>query len=145
MATQTTNPTAQKLLELERQYWQALKDRDAGTAMRLSDDPCIVAGAQGVTSMDRATLGKMMSSATYRLREFKLSDEQVKLLGDDVAIVAYKVREELDVEGQPLTLEATDTSTWVKRNGSWVCTLHTEALSGDPFGRDRVKKQGPIA
>jgi hypothetical protein len=25
----------------------------------------------------------------------------------------------------------------VKRNGDWVCALHTESLAGDPYGRDR--------
>jgi len=47
------------------------------------------------------------------------------------------VRELLTVEGKPVTLEAADSSTWVLRDGNWVCTLHTEALAGDPFGRDK--------
>jgi hypothetical protein len=25
----------------------------------------------------------------------------------------------------------------VRRNGQWVCALHTESMLGDPFGRDR--------
>ena len=33
--------------------------------------------------------------------------------------------------------DAADASTWVRRNGRWVCALHTESLKGDPFGRDR--------
>lgn len=62
---------------------------------------------------------------------------QVLLLRDDVAVVAYRVREELTVDGKPVTLEAADSSTRVRRNGCWVCSLHTEAITGDPFGRDR--------
>jgi len=61
----------------------------------------------------------------------------VRVLSEDVAILAYKVKEVMTVEGKPLTLEATDSSTWVRRDGNWVCALHTEALIGDPFGRDR--------
>ena len=56
---------------------------------------------------------------------------------DDVGVVAYKVKEHLTVDGQPLTLEAADSSTWVRRDGEWVCALHTEAIAGDPFGRDK--------
>jgi len=26
----------------------------------------------------------------------------------------------------------------VRRDGRWRCVLHTEALAGDPFGRDRA-------
>lgn len=50
---------------------------------------------------------------------------------------SYRVHEELTVDGKPVTLDAADASTWVRRNGRWVCALHTEAISGDPFGRDR--------
>jgi len=44
----TKTPIEQELLALEKQYWQAIKDKDADAAMRLSDDPCIVTGAQRV-------------------------------------------------------------------------------------------------
>jgi hypothetical protein len=53
-----------------------------------------------------------------------------------LAIVAYQVHEELTVDGKPVTLDAADSSTWVRRNGRWLCALHTEAIAGDPFGRD---------
>ena len=56
-------------------------------------------------------------------------------VSEDSAIVAYKVKESLIVEGRPLTLEAADSSTWVRTNGRWLCALHTEAIAGDPFGR----------
>jgi hypothetical protein len=62
---------------------------------------------------------------------------QVRAVTDDVAVVAYKVKEQLTVEGKPLTFEAADASTWVRRDGRWMCALHTEAIIGDPFGRDR--------
>jgi uncharacterized protein (TIGR02246 family) len=127
-----------ELLELEKRYWQAIKDRDVDAAMRLTDDPCIVTGAQGVGRIDRQTLAAMLKAAPYTLHRFEVKDDaQVRLLRDDVAIVAYTVREELTVEGKPVTLEAADSSTWVRRDGAWLCALHTEAIAGDPFGRDR--------
>jgi hypothetical protein len=45
-----------ELLELENQYWQAIKDKDVDAAIRLSDDPCIVTGAQGVARIDARTM-----------------------------------------------------------------------------------------
>lgn len=134
----TTQTLEAELLGLERRYWQALKDKDAETAMQLTDDPCIVTGAQGVHALDRKTIGAMMKAATYTLHRFEIRDgAQVRLLRDDVAIVAYEVHEELTVNGQPIALDASDASTWVRRNGRWLCALHTEAITGDPFGRDR--------
>jgi hypothetical protein len=134
-----TTSVTKELLNLENQYWQAIKDKDVDAAMRLTDETCIVAGAQGVASIDRESFAGMLDSAQYTLEEFKVGDDaQVRMLSDDVAIVAYKVHEELTVDGQPVTVDASDASTWVRRDGQWVCALHTEALTGDPFGRDRA-------
>src|SRR5882672_12955456 len=134
MATKTIE---KELLALEKQYWQAIKDKDVDVAMSLTDDPCIVSGAQGVGSIPRGAFEKMMKNATYNLEEFKLDEDvKVRLLSDDVAIVAYKVHEKLTVDGKPVTLDAADASTWIRRDGQWLCALHTESIAGDPYGRD---------
>jgi ketosteroid isomerase-like protein len=126
-----------ELLELEQRFWQALKDEDIETALALTDEPCVVMGPQGVASIDKQAFRMMMQSAPYKLNRFQLGDAQVRMLSDDVGIVAYPVHEEFVIDGQQLSLDALDSSTWVRRNGRWVCALHTEALKGDPFGRDR--------
>jgi len=137
MATSTVE---KELIGLEHQYWQAIKDGDFNAALRLTDEPCVVAGAQGVAEIDKASFEKMMRAATYTLESFRLgNDIKVRMLSDDVAIVAYTVHEKLTVDGKPVTLEAADASTWIRRGDSWRCALHTESLHGDPFGRDRKK------
>jgi hypothetical protein len=134
----------EELVALERQYWQALKDRDYQVAERLTDDQCIVTGPQGVGRIDKKTIVEMMQNAPYTVEDYKLdNDFQIRMIGNDVAILAYKVHEELTVEGKPVTLDAAESSTWIRRNGSWVCALHTEALTGDPFGRDRKPSDKP--
>jgi uncharacterized protein (TIGR02246 family) len=123
---------------LERQYWQALKDKDVDAALALTDEPCIVAGAQGVGLLDHRTYVDMMENATWTIVDFDIADDvQVRVLGDDTAILAYKVHEELMVDGEQVSFDAADTSTWVRRDGRWLCAMHTESLAGDPFGRDR--------
>lgn len=129
----------QELLDLEKQYWRAIQEGDADTAVRLSDNPCIITGAQGVGRIDTQALAGMMKSAKYTLHDFIIGDDaEVRLLGDEVAVLAYNVHEELTVEGKPVTIDAADASTWVRRDGRWVCAMHSESLKGDPFGRDRV-------
>ena len=132
--------TEKDLLKLERQYWQAVKERDVAAAMRLTDDPCIVAGASGVGRIDHKSFERIMSNATYELHDFDVKDPEVRMIGDDVAILAYKVHENLTVDGKPVSLDAADASIWVRRNGKWLCALHTESVLGDPYGRDRNKK-----
>ncbi len=132
-----TKTVEKELLELETQYWQALKDKDGDAALRLTDEPVIIAGAQGVGRVDKRALAAMMDAAPYALEAFELRDAEVRMLRDDVAIVAYEVRERLVIDGKPVTFDAADSSTWVRRDGKWVCALHTESILGDPFGRDR--------
>lgn len=136
MSTVQTNLEKQ-LEDLERDYWQAIKDQNVQETLRLTDNPCIVAGAQGVASVDHATFEKMAKESTWKLLDFELDDVKVRFLTDDVAIIAYKVREDMLVEGKEVTLNAADSSTWVKRHGRWLCALHTESAAGDPFGRDK--------
>lgn len=128
----------QELIELEQRFWRAMKERDVETAMDLTDFPCIVAGSQGVMTVDQPAFEKMMRGATYTIRSAELDDAQVRQVSDDVAVVAYKVHEELEVDGKPVSFDAHDSSTWVRRDGRWRCAQHSESLKGDPFGRDRT-------
>jgi ketosteroid isomerase-like protein len=127
-----------QVLSLEKRYWTALREKDTEAALELTCDPCIVAGASGVSQVDHKAFAKMMDSAPWSLESFELDDVKVRMVADDVAIVAYTVKESLTVDGKPLELEAADASTWIRSDGIWKCALHTEAISGDPFGRDRA-------
>lgn len=136
MATQTIEA---EVLELERRFWQALKDMDVETAASLTAEPCLVAGAQGASLIDRKAFREMMTSADYTLDRFELKDgAQVRQLGDDVAVIGYEAHEELTVDGKPVAMDVVETSVWVRSDGHWLCAAHTEAIRGDPFGRDRA-------
>ena len=128
-----------ELLDLENQFWQCMKDKDVDKALEMTNDPVIVTGAQGVAAIDKKTFARLMETGTWELHDFDIRDVQVQQISDDVAIIGYKVREKLTVDGKPLTMDAADASTWVKKDGRWVCALHTESVAGDPYGRDRKK------
>lgn len=134
-----TDAIQSEILGLEKKYWQAMKDNDQETILKLTDDPCIVTGPQGVMKFSKEDFSKMMNSPqSYKLKDFKfVGDHQVQVLGDDIAVIAYRVNEKLDVDGEPIYLEVAESSTWRRKDGQWVCSLHTEAIAGDPFGRDR--------
>ena len=135
-----TSATMEKeLLDLEKQYWEAIKTKDARVAGRLSDEPCVVVGPQGAASIDRRSLEGMIKDSSYELKSYTFDPKsiQFRAIGNDSAVLAYKVTEELVVEGKPTKLEAFDASMWTRKDGNWVCTLHTESIAGDSFGRDR--------
>lgn len=125
------------VVDAERAYWQSIQDKDAQMAWRLTDEACLLVGSQGVRRVERETFTRMLESSDWMLQRFELSDVDVRMVGPDVAVIGYKVHEELTVEGKPVSLDAADASTWIRRGDGWVCTLHTESILGDPFGRDR--------
>ena len=107
----------EELVTLEKQFWQAMVDRDIDAALKLTNDPCIVAG-QGVSRISKEKFGEMMKTGDWTLHKFELRDVEVKQLTDDVAIIGYKVREELTVGGEPVVMEAADASTWSARTAT---------------------------
>ncbi len=125
----------EEILALERRYWDAVRDKDAQTATSLTDDSCTVVGAQGVHTVTREALAQMMEHPSCELRRFSLDDMHVEQISDDVVSVAYKVSEELTVDGEVITMQACDSSVWTRRDGQWRCVLHTETPQGDPYGR----------
>ena len=134
MASKTMEKT---LLGLEKKYWDAMKAKDVDTALELTADPCVITGASGVGRIDPKSYEQMMRNATWSIENYEIGDDaRVEMLGRNAAIVAYTVHEDLTVDGEPVSFDAADTSTWVRRNGGWVCASHTESLLGDPFGRD---------
>jgi hypothetical protein len=135
-----TNGREGELLELERQFWNTMKTKDGRTAGRMTDDGCIVVGAQGVSAIDPRIMEKLMADGQWDLEQYNFDEKnvQVRFVTDDVAIVAYKVSERVVVDGETRSIDANDSSVWVRRGGEWLCALHTESLSGDPFGRDKA-------
>jgi hypothetical protein len=132
--------TDQELLTLERDYWEAVKDRDARTVGRLTAEDCTIAGARGVSAVDAREMGKLIEAATHRIIDYRIDPKTTRIthLSDDVVAIAYGIHEELEVDGKPVRLDAFDVSIWKKSATGWSCVLHTESIAGDPFGRDRV-------
>ena len=58
------------------------------------------------------------------------TDPEVRLLNDDTAAVGYGVRSEMRVNGEDSTLEAVDTSTWLRKDGRWRCVVNPVRLQG---------------
>jgi hypothetical protein len=145
MTTMTPTMTShlisdQELLALERQYWDALKDRDTRTIGRLTAEDSTVVGASGVGSLDPRSIVKMIDSASYTITNYRIDPQtlQINRLCDDTVAIAYAVHEDVEVDGKPVQLDAFDASVWKKAENGWTCVVHTESIKGDAFGRDRT-------
>jgi uncharacterized protein (TIGR02246 family) len=131
----------QEIQKLEQRFWQALQDHDVDESVRLTDFPLLLTGAQGASRIEKDAFVKMSQEHTWEIKSFDLSKMNIRIVSDDLALVAYHVHEDLTVEGgEPVEFEAADASAWVRREGEWKCAMHTESILGDPYGRDRTKR-----
>jgi len=112
-----------EIISLEKKYWEAMAGKDYETVRNLTKFPCIVAGRQGVMSVDEPSFKKMFEQGSGRNMKVKsITDEQVQT-GGDHAMLAYLI--ELDYDGS--SMKCACTSTWIKDSGNWVCAMHTES------------------
>lgn len=137
-----TQNIEKEILSLENAYMRAIQQHDTSRVMELTELPCIVTSAGGATKMDEKLMTKMMKEPMYELKSYEMKDITVQPVGDDVALIAYKISQEFILEDKPLKLDTVNSSTWVRRGGQWRCALHTESIQGDPFGRDRKPARG---
>jgi hypothetical protein len=50
---------------------------------------------------------------------------------ENVAIIVYKVRQKVTMNGKPQEMVAADSSTWVRGDAGWECHAHSETLLPD--------------
>ena len=117
-----------QIFELEQKYWKAMKNHDFETVKGLTHFPCIVAGKNGVHSVDETAFKKMFESgAGSNYKVLDISGIETQKITDDSAIIAYLVEIQSNRDGQNSQMKCACTSTWVKEDDKWMCALHTES------------------
>jgi hypothetical protein len=77
--------------------------------------------------VDQQLFTTLMLNPEYSVRSVEIEERpEVRLLRDDVAIIAYQVQEQIANNGSSQVFEAADCSTWVRRDGKWRCAAHSE-------------------
>ena len=136
MATTTVE---KEILALEREYWDAMVRKDPDAPTRLTADECLVVGPPGISTVRGRDIAKMVTSHDGKIKKYDFSNVSCLQVDPNTAILAYSVTEEVEIDGQPMTVKANDATLWTKRNGQWVSAFHTESIAGDPWGRDKKK------
>ena len=116
-----------QILELEKKYWSAMENHDFNTVKSLTRFPCIIAGQNGVQSVDEASFKKMFNSGEGKqTKVINISNEEIQVMNDN-AVIAYLIELEYNVDGQQSSGKCACASAWIKENNNWVCSLHTES------------------
>jgi Domain of unknown function (DUF4440) len=127
MATHA-KPTKDEIIDLEKSYWDAMKQKDGQRTAELSAKTSLVTGARGVMSIPKTKMGKMTEEGNWILESYEFDDIEVTTPLPDIAIIAYTVRQKVKMDGKSQNLHAADSSTWVRGTGGWECHAHSETF-----------------
>lgn len=116
-----------QIIELEKKYWQGMENHDYEMVKNLTHFPCIIAGKNGVQSVDEANFKKMFESGDGdKIKVLNFSDVETQLIVENAAVIAYQIELGLVDDKQKAPMKCACTSTWTIENNNWVCVLHTE-------------------
>ena len=121
-----SHDTAGEIQQLEREFWQALVERDVETSTRLLAPEALMVSAHGTLRFDPDQYAKMLTDPKHGLLDYELSDMDVLSAGDDIAIATYRAHQKMQMDGRVMEQDVVDSSTWVRMDGDWKCVAHTE-------------------
>jgi hypothetical protein len=126
-----TTATKEEIIALEKEFWDAMKRKDGKRASQLSGSVALTTNARGVASIPKAKMGKMTEEGNWTLEAYEFDDVEVVTPADDVAIIAYTVKQKVTMDGKKQELRAADTSTWIRGAEGWECHAHSETFLQD--------------
>lgn len=124
-------PTKDEIIGLETSYWEAMKRKDGTRTAELSGKISLVTGAQGVMSIPKSKMGKMTEEGNWTLESYAFDDVEVSTPAPHIAIIAYKVRQKIKMDGKLQEMHAADSSTWIRGTDGWECHAHSETILND--------------
>lgn len=120
-----------EIIALEKQYFQSMVDQDGATAAKLTATDAVIGGPQGVMTVQAAKMANMMDSDAPQMTRFELSDINVIFPADNVAVIGYKIKQDMRFKGEDKSFEFVDTSTWINGSDGWTCAQHSETPVSD--------------
>jgi len=127
----SSKPTRDEIVALETSYWDAMKNKDGAGTAKLSGSTSLVTGSNGVSSIAKSKMGKMTEEGDWTLESYSFDDVHVVTPTPDVAIIAYRVTQNVTMKGKSQELKAADSSTWVRGADGWECHGHSETFLKD--------------
>lgn len=118
-------PTAQMtqmILDNELSVLNAVKDKDMEKFRNYLADDYVGIYEAGIVNKNE----EIQSVKDVDLKTFSLTDQKVVFPTHDVAILTYKATASGAYKGIDYTSAYNVSTTWVKKDGKWLNTFHTE-------------------
>lgn len=111
-------------MALEKSGWEAWKNRDSKPAEELLSDKYVGFGATG--RMDKAASAKSMSTPNCKINSYSWSDEQMRMIGSDVAVLTFKADQDYTCDGKKGDTPTWSASVYVREGDKWKNVFYAE-------------------
>ncbi|MGD9628833.1 MAG: nuclear transport factor 2 family protein [Pyrinomonadaceae bacterium] len=123
-------PAKDALMAVETKAWQAWKAKDGKFFEGYLAENAIGMGNGGRS--DKAANIKRISDPSCDVRDVSFSDEQLRLLGADAALLTYKANQDAKCGGKALPAAVRAATILVGTGDNWKAAFHAEAAVVDP-------------
>ncbi len=123
-------PTKDALVTLEESAYEAWKSKDAKFWDTFLSDKFVGYGSSG--RLDKASATNEYAGADCDIESYALSDEQMRPLDDDVALLTHKATVDGTCGGQKVPASSWAASVYVRDGEPWKAAFHAEAPIVDP-------------
>ncbi|MGB7201099.1 MAG: nuclear transport factor 2 family protein [Pyrinomonadaceae bacterium] len=123
-------PAKEALMTLEKSAYEAWKSKDAKFWDTFLSDKFVGYGSSG--KLDKASATKEYTGADCEIKSYALSDEQMRPLGNDAALITYKTTVDGTCGGQKVPANSWAAGVCVRDGDKWKGAFHAEAPIVDP-------------
>ena len=123
-------PTKDALVMLEKTAYEAWKSKDAKFWDTFLSDRFV--GYGSYSKLDKASATKEYTGSDCEIKSYALSDEQMKPLGNDAALITYKTTVDGTCDGQKVPANSWAASVYVRDGDQWKGVFHAESPVVDP-------------
>lgn len=119
-----SNSVRDTLIAIERELWEAWKNRNTAPFERHLSSDSIGVGMSGVDN--RAAILRDMGGTACDVRSYSLDNFAVVMLNPNTALLTYKGTQDATCGGQVIPREVWASTVFVRRSGRWQAAFHQE-------------------
>lgn len=128
--TTAAAPTKDALMTLEKGGWEGWKNRDPKWTEENVSDKYVGFGSTG--RMDKAASIKSFTAQKCEIKSYALSDDQMQMVGPDVAVLTFKAVQDYTCDGKKGPANVNSTSIYVREGDKWKSAFYGETAAIDP-------------
>jgi hypothetical protein len=128
--TASAGPTKVVLITLEKSAYEAWKSKDAKFWVTFLSNKFVGWVSSG--KLDKVSATKEYTGTDCEIKSYALSEEQLRSLGKDAALITYKATVDGTCGGQLLPTNSRAAAIYVRDGGKWKLAFHARAAIVDP-------------